>query len=71
MSLCFVVQADRRTVGIAVRSPGGFRFYSSDSFYSRLEGRVFARARALEQSVAKLARALRLRPRNADKLAAG
>lgn len=59
MSDRFVVEADRRVVGVAVRSPGGFRFFSSDAAYARLEGRTFARARTLANSVARIARARR------------
>lgn len=61
MSDRFVVEADRRVVGIAVRSPGGYRFFSSDAAYSRLEGRTFARAKTLASSVAKITRAQRRR----------
>jgi hypothetical protein len=71
MSLRFVVQADRETVGLAIRSPGGFRFYSSDQLYARLEGRVFASARALERSVARLAESLRRRRAAARKAGPG
>ena len=59
----FVVEADRRIVGVAVRSPGGYRFFSSDAAYSGLEGRTFARAKALASSVAKVRRANRRRDR--------
>lgn len=52
----FVVQLDRRTVGIAVRVPGGFIFYASDDEFDELDGRIFTRARAIEQQLAKIAR---------------
>ncbi|MFC7499021.1 hypothetical protein ACFQRC_07275 [Enterovirga sp. GCM10030262] len=61
MSDRFVVEADRRVVGVAVRSAGGFRFFSSDAAYAGLEGRTFARAKALATSVAKVTRAQRRR----------
>lgn len=57
----FVVEADRRVVGVAVRGPGGFRFFSSDPAYRDLEGRTFPRARALAHSAAKIRRAERAR----------
>jgi hypothetical protein len=57
----FVVEADRRVVGLAIRAPGGFKFFSSDSAFSRLEGRTFARARALSNAVAKINRSQRRR----------
>ena len=59
MSERFVVEADRRVVGVAVRFPGGFRFFSSDPAYLALESRVFPRARALASSVAKISRVQR------------
>lgn len=52
----FVVEADRKVVGIAVRSPGGFKFFTSDRAFGRLDGRTFARARALTNAVAKISR---------------
>jgi len=61
MSDRFAVEADRKVVGVAVRAPGGFRFFSSEPAYFALEGRIFPRARALVQSVAKFARKLRRR----------
>jgi hypothetical protein len=55
----FVVEADRRTVGIAVRVPGGFQFVCSDPDFRSLDSKVFRRARGLASSVADLARARR------------
>lgn len=55
----FVVEADRRVVGIAVRAPGGYKFFSSDAAYGGLEGRTFARARVLANAIARLNRQLR------------
>lgn len=56
---CFVVEACRRVVGVAVRAPGGYRFYSSEPAYFGLEGRVFPRAKLLNQSITMTARAQR------------
>ena len=56
MSERFVVEADRRVVGVAVRDVGGFRFYSANPDYLCLEGRTFARAKTLARSVARIAR---------------
>jgi hypothetical protein len=47
----FAVEFDRRTVGIAVRVPGGFIFYSSDSRFDELNGRVFSRTRAIQREL--------------------
>jgi hypothetical protein len=57
----FVVEDGRRVVGLAVRAPGGYKFFSSDRAFSRLEGRTFARARALSNAVAKISRSQRRR----------
>lgn len=51
----FVVQFDRRTVGIAVRVPGGFIFYASDDEFDEMDGRIFTRARAIERHLKKVA----------------
>ena len=52
----FVVEADRAVVGIGMRVPGGFRFFSSDPDFEQLEGKVFRRARSMIHRVTKLAR---------------
>ena len=36
--------------------PGGFIFYASDDEFDELDGRIFTRARAIEQQLAKIAR---------------
>lgn len=52
----FAVEFDRRTVGIAVRVPGGFIFYSSSDEFGELDGHLFPRARAIERQLKKVAR---------------
>ena len=52
----FAVEFDRRTVGIAVRVPGGFMFFSSDPRFDALDGRLFPRARAIERQLKKAAK---------------
>ena len=47
----FAVEFDRRTVGIAVRVPGGFMFYASDDRFNEMDGRLFSRARAIERQL--------------------
>ena len=47
----FAVEFDRRTVGIAVRVPGGFAFYASDDRFDEMDGRTFPRARAIERQL--------------------
>lgn len=49
----FAVEFARRTVGIAVRVPGGFVFYASDSRFDEMDGRVFRRARAIQRELKK------------------
>ena len=52
----FAVEFERRTVGIAVRVPGGFMFFSSSDHFDALDGRLFPRARALERELKKIGR---------------
>lgn len=52
----FAVEFDRRTVGIAVRVPGGFLFYASDDDFGEIDGRLFPRARAIERQLRRIAR---------------
>ena len=52
----FAVEFDRRTVGIAVRVPGGFMFYASDRRFDAIDGRLFRRARAIERELKRVAR---------------
>lgn len=60
MSDRFVVGADRRVVGLAVRVPGGFKFFSSDPDFEEIEAETFPRARSMARRVAEIARARRL-----------
>ena len=62
MSESFVVEADRRVVGLAVRVPGGFKFFSSHPDYWELEAKTFPRARAVTHRVSQMARARRRPP---------
>ncbi|HET9810954.1 MAG TPA: hypothetical protein VFP53_04575 [Sphingomicrobium sp.] len=55
----FAVEFDRRTVGIAVRVPGGFIFYASDDDFDAMDGRLFARARAIDHQLRKVSRRTR------------
>lgn len=52
----FAVEFDRRTVGIAVRVPGGFIFYASDHAFDEIDGKMFPRARAIERGLRKVAK---------------
>ena len=52
----FAVEFDRRTVGIAVRVPGGFMFYTSGDDFAEMDGRLFRRVRALERELRKVAK---------------
>jgi len=51
----FAVEFDRRTVGIAVRVPGGFMFFASADDFAELDGRLFRRARAIERHLKRVA----------------
>lgn len=52
----FAVEFDRRTVGIAVRVPGGFMFYASDEAFDAMDGQLFPRARTIERQLRREAR---------------
>ena len=52
----FAVEFDRRTVGIAVRAPGGFMFYASDNRFDAMDGQLFRRARAIERALTRQAK---------------
>lgn len=51
----FVVETNKETVGIAVRVPGGYRFFYSDPRFSGLDGRIFRRVRQLARTIGELA----------------
>ena len=55
----FVVEADKKVVGLAIRVPGGFRFIATDPAFRSVDRKVFRRARTLASNIAELARALR------------
>lgn len=59
MSDRFVVQAEKRVVGIAVRVPGGFRFFTSNPKFKALETHVFPSARSVDRFAADVALAAR------------
>ena len=50
----FAVEFDRRTVGVALRVPGGFVFYASDKRFDEMDGRVFRRARTIQHELKKI-----------------
>jgi len=52
----FAVEYDHRTVGIAVRVPGGFMFCASDDEFEEMDGRLFPRARGIERQLKKVAK---------------
>jgi len=58
----FVVAAGRKTVGVAVRVRGGYRFFCSDPQFQSIDSRIYPRARALARHVAELAKGLRPAP---------
>ncbi|MDT9600838.1 hypothetical protein [Sphingosinicella rhizophila] len=55
-----MVEADRKVVGLAVRIPGGFKFFSSDPDFKKIDAEIFPRARTMARRVAEIARARRL-----------
>jgi hypothetical protein len=63
----FVVAAGRKTVGVAVRVPGGYRFFCSDPQFQSIDSHIYPRARALSRHVAELAQSLRAAPETPTK----
>ncbi len=64
MSSAFAVEVDRRVVGMAIRVPGGFRFFSSDSRFFPFEGKIFRKGRSIGRRLAELARSRRPKREN-------
>jgi hypothetical protein len=52
----FVMEVNRRVVGLALKVAGGFRFFASDPKYLSLDSRTFPRVRALAAKIAEVAR---------------
>ena len=62
MSNRFVVEANRRVVGVAVRVAGGYKFFSSNPAYQGLDSQVFPHARTVTHMAQEVARQLELTP---------
>jgi len=56
MSNGFAVEVDRKVVGVAVRVPGGFKFFSSDPAFFPLEAKIFKKAGSIGRRLAQLVR---------------
>ena len=52
----FAVELDRRVIGVAVRVPGGFKFFASDEKFHGFDGRLFPNARSISRRIAREAR---------------
>lgn len=50
----FLIEANRRVVGLAVRVRGGFRFIASDARFRALEGQTFRRVKMIDRLAAVL-----------------
>lgn len=61
MSEHFVVETNRIAAGVAVRVPGGFRFFSADPRFGSLDGHIFRKARALFRQVGEIGKVHRSR----------
>lgn len=66
MSDSFVVEANRRVVGVAVRCAEGYRFFASDPDFTSLDRKTFRRARALAAEIGRHARRLLKRNGGSD-----
>jgi hypothetical protein len=54
VAIGFAIGAGHRIIGVAVRCAGGFRVFSSDLMYRKLEGRIFPNLRSIRRSAAQL-----------------
>ena len=50
----YIIEVNSQTVGIVVRSSGGYCFFASSPRLSRLEGQLFRNAREAERAARKL-----------------
>ncbi|HEX7850229.1 MAG TPA: hypothetical protein VF485_10915 [Sphingomonas sp.] len=50
----FLIEADRRVIGLAIRFRGGFRFIASDERFRPLEGKLFRKLKAIDRLAAIL-----------------
>ena len=46
----YIIEIQERAAGIITRDEGGFRFFSSERLFDRLEGRQFRSAREAERA---------------------
>jgi hypothetical protein len=54
MSKAYIIEVRNRTAGIVAGDEHGFRFFSSERDFDRLEGREFRSARDAERAVRAL-----------------
>jgi hypothetical protein len=54
MSKAYIIEVHNRTAGIVAGDERGFRFFSSDLAFDRLEGLEFRSARAAERAASAL-----------------
>jgi len=60
LSSHFLVEANHRVVGLAVRVRGGFRFIASDQRFRALDGKVFPKLKTIDRLAAVLSARLRV-----------
>jgi hypothetical protein len=54
VSIGFAVEVGHRIIGVAVRGAGGFRLFSSDLAYRKMEGRIFPNLRTITRFATQL-----------------
>ena len=54
MPQAYIIEVESRTAGIVAKDERGYRFYSSDRIFDRLEGRQFRSARDVERAASAL-----------------
>jgi hypothetical protein len=60
MSKAYIIEVQNKTAGIVTSDERGFRFFSSDPAFDRLEGREFRSARHAERAAKALVGGVRL-----------
>jgi len=56
MSKAFIIEVEDRTAGIVAKDGRGYRFFSAERIFDRLEGREFGSARDAERAARALLR---------------
>ena len=56
MSKAFIIEIENRTAGIVAKDERGYRFFSAERIFERMDGRQFSSARDAERAALALLR---------------